>query len=244
MQQDLSLIKNLQLFNKATKEDLEEILKHSHIKKVAKDTPLFWEGDKALEFQIILEGWVKLFNIDDSGCESVVKIIGSDNVVDSNSVFLNTAHLLNAQTIEDCRILSISTQFITSYIKTNLNLANNILLSLAQQNQDLSHQSGIISSRSSEEKVGWFLLDSLLEDGEKNSQGKLPYDKMSIAAKLQMTPETFSRSLKLFKKNNNIQIDKNSITLLNPSALCEYCDRKTALKCNKFHKNECSHISN
>ena len=53
-----------------------------------------------------------------------------------------------------------------------------------------------------------------------------------------MKPETFSRTLKYFKKLN-FKIEKDTIILPNMKALCGFCDIDIALSCKQHETKKC-----
>jgi len=76
------------------------------------------------------------------------------------------------------------------------------------------------------------------ESNENATCIQLPYDKSLIASYLDMTPETFSRTLKKFK-DRGFRIENNTITQPDPNALCGYCDQSLANACKYRDGEDC-----
>ena len=66
----------------------------------------------------------------------------------------------------------------------------------------------------------------------------MPYDKATIASYLDMTPETFSRSLNQFRKKG-FSIHNDQITKPDPTALCKFCDETLAQSCSYKDNEQC-----
>ncbi len=235
----LDTIRNLALFANVKDDDLKNIISHSHIQNYSKGVLLFLESEVAIRFYVVLEGWVKMFNGNIDGAESVIQMIGPGKTIAETSVLLNTAFPTSAKVVEDAKILSIPASIIREKIKHNSNLAQNMLISVASHSQELLHQIGQINLKTSQQRVAWFLLNLFLENGKRVEGTKLPYDKSLIASYLGMKPETFSRALQNLKEEGNILIKQNNIILSRPHSLCEYCDTETASKCNLHNNDKC-----
>ena len=233
----IKLIKNLPLFINLQQEELEEILKHSHVSNYKKGLMLFLKGEKALNLYIVLKGWVKLFDSNIEGEELIIEMIGPEKIIVPGAVLLNSTLPVSARILKDSEILSIPATFIREYIKNNSNLTNNMLINLANQSDDLTYQLERITLKTAKERIGCFLLDLFLKNGKENS-ATLPYSKFLIASHLSMKPETFSRALKDLEKDHII-VNKNKVTLSDEFVLCEYCDNKSAYRCIRHNNGKC-----
>lgn len=236
----IKLIKKLPLFASLEECVVDEILKESCVSDLEKGALLFQEGEKPLRFYVVLEGWVKLFRLNEEGEESVIKVVGLENVLDGFSVFIDLPFSYSAEIIEDVKILSIPADTFQSRVKSNPDLANAMLASLAQQYKDIANQIAMLTLKSAKQRVGWFLLDLALKNGKKMGNVDLPYSKFLIASFLGMTPETFSRVLKQFKGGKGVLINKSSINLDDDLSLCEFCDSQVATKCDQYRSGKCS----
>lgn len=217
--------------------DLENLLKSSHIQQYKKGELLFLEGEKANNFYIILSGWLKLFKSNDDGEELILKMAGIGFGTALNTVLLNEIFMHNAQIIEDSTLLIIPVSSLKNLLQENHQLAKNFMLAAAKYSEELSSHLEKLALKSAEEKVSWFLLNLFVESGKTLNKIELPYDKALISSYLGMKPETFSRSLHKLKEAGIISVEKNIITLSDRFVLCDHCDLNLALKC-KFHDSE------
>lgn len=237
--QYLEIIRHLPIFVNVQEEDLQDILKYSHINDCKKGSLLFSEGEMANRFYIVLEGWIKIFRGNSEGEESIMQMVGIGSPALGTTIVSNSSFPASAQIISKAKVLSIPAVIIREYIRKNNDLANNMLATIANQSKDLISQLGQLTLQTAQQRVGWFLLDLFLKEGEKGNNVSLPYDKSLIASYLGMKPETFSRMLQTMKDENELEVDKNVITLSDAFSLCHYCDNETASKCNYQDSNEC-----
>lgn len=233
----IDLIKTLPTFIGLEKNDIQKILEHSYIRDHKKGTLLFLEGEQPMRFYILLEGWVKLFRGNEDGEEAVLQMVGEKKGIVETAVLLGTPMPVSAKVVENAKILSIPSSAIREYIKSNRDLASNMLSTMAQQSKELINKLGLLTLKSAEQRLGWFLLNLFLENDKQLNEIRLPYDKSLIASYLGMKPETLSRALQLLKENGSISIERNLITLSDVFSLCEYCDSETGDKC-KLHNTE------
>jgi hypothetical protein len=78
-----------------------------------------------------------------------------------------------------------------------------------------------------------------MEEGSQNAASiRLPYDKSLIASYLDMTPETFSRTLKKFR-DKGFRIENDTVTQPHPKALCAFCDQALSNACKFRDQPDC-----
>ncbi len=234
-----NLIGSLQLFSGLPPNNLDSLLHHGQIREFHKGKLLFLEGEQANRLYIILSGWVKIFKGTMAGEETILQMLSSGDSIMESSIFLNTPFPVSAQIAEDTTLLSIPAPVIREHVKSNNNLALNLLTSMSYNSQWLLHQIKNARLKSVDERIGWFLLRLLLEQGHISKCIKLPYDKSLIASYLDMKRETFSRSLKRLKEKG-FKIENDIVVIPNLTALCSFCDSDTANICSLHTTSNCS----
>lgn len=234
----LDVIKALPLFVGLDNNILQEILKYSRIASHNKGAMIFLQGEQASRFYIILEGWVKLFKGNVDGNESILQIMGKGEALLETVIFGNTPFTVSAQAVDNVKLLSIPSSILRDKLQNNKELAINMLSTVAGRSQALISQFEQLTLKTVTQRVGWFLLKLFLENGERTNNLRLPYDKSLIAGYLGMKPETFSRTLQTLKERG-IDIDKNSVSLPDIFALCDYCDMEMAAKCSRAGTESC-----
>ncbi len=212
----LNQINNLPIFTGLSPDTLTTILKNSCINNFKKGQFLFLEGDKSINLYVILEGWVKLFKNNPDGKELILEMMTTNQALSTDSTLFNSTFVNSAQVVEDARILVIPKKTITSQIRTNWNLAENIMSHIARRSIDVARHLSDLALKNVVERISWFLFTLFNENHQESGSVKLPYDKSLIACYLGMKPETFSRGLNELKERNLIRVEKNLITMLQP----------------------------
>jgi len=231
LERHMPIIQSLSVFSKLGEKDLAQLLKHADIRSYDKGKLLFMQGETLSRYYLILEGWVKLYKSTDAGDEAVLQMLSAGDSLMEAAVFLNIPSIVNAQVVQGAKLLSLPAPIIRQNMADNKNLALNMIGGLSMRSQGLIRQIEHSRLKTATERVGWFLLKLGMEQtGGRGTAITLPYDKSTIASYLDMTPETFSRTLKRFK-NKGFSIHNDKITKPDPKALCTFCDEALSEAC-------------
>jgi CRP-like cAMP-binding protein len=234
----MDTIKALPLFAGLDPASLNDILKYARITNHNKGALIFMQGEQASRFYIILEGWVKLFKGNVDGQESILQVLSTGDNLLETVIFNDTPLPVNAQAVDNVKLLSIPASMIREKLKNNHALAVNMLSTVSGRSQALISQFEQLTLKTVTQRVGWFLLKLFLESGDRTKNLKLPYDKSLIAGYLGMKPETFSRTLQTLKEQG-IDVERSSISLPDVFALCDFCDSDLAVQCSRHNTPEC-----
>ena len=234
----IDLINSLQIFLGIYEKDINRLLQHAQVREFQKGKPLFLEGEQANRLYIVLKGWVKIFKGTASGEETTLQMLTSGDAIMESAVFLNTSFPVSGQIAENATLLTFPTPTIRNQLKNNHDFALNLLASMSYRSQGLIRQIEYDRLKTVDERVGWFLLKLMPEQGLISREVKLPYDKSLIASYLNMKRETFSRSLKRLKEKGFI-IESDSIVFPEFETLCNFCDEETAHLCPSKKGNHC-----
>ncbi|MBT6032451.1 MAG: cyclic nucleotide-binding domain-containing protein [Kordiimonadaceae bacterium] len=233
-----NFIQTLPLFKGLPEWTLADLFRNASIGNFKKGKLLFLEGELPNRLYIILDGWVKLYKGNSNGEETIVQMLTSGDMIAESAVFLNAPFPISAQVAKNAQILTLPAPIIRENVKSNNDLAINVLTAMSVHSQLLIQGLESIRLKSATERVGWFLLKLLLEQGRVPDMVELPYDKSLIASYLDMKPETFSRTLKKFKQKG-FEIRKDSVILPKVKSLCGFCDTDVAAICSQQGTPEC-----
>lgn len=175
---------------------------------------LFLHEDDAKHFYLIRSGWVKLFRETLDGTQAVVDIFTAGHIFGDTAIFENDTYPYSAEVVENGEIIALPLAPLKNEIETNSKFAYDMLSAMAkyrrQQDREIEHR----SIQNASQRIGCFLL-RLTTQTEDNGpiQIRLPYDKMLVASRLGMQPETFSRALKKLREETGIGLNGSTIEL-------------------------------
>lgn len=190
---DLQIITRIAVFRGLKPETVEHIIAPATAIMLAPNETLFRQGEPATAFFIMIDGWVKLYRIALSGDETVIHILTKSDSFAEAVAFTGARYPATAQAVSDARVVRIPADHIVRCIRESPDIALAMIAStslhlhhLVQQIEQLKAQSGV-------QRVAEFLA-SLAPVDNGSCVIALPYDKVLIAARLGLKPESLSRA--------------------------------------------------
>jgi CRP/FNR family transcriptional regulator len=194
-------IKEIPFFSHLDEDGLNKLKEISTIKKYNSKEILFFEGEEPKYLHVLLDGIVRLYKTNHKGNQIFLHQFVPVSLVAELANFENIPYPATAEFISKGEILKIDYQKLEDGFFKNPDISLQIIKSLAGK---LKIMSEVVTNEvvlSSEAKIAKFLV----ENGELFSTLK----NTKVASLLNLTPETLSRTLTKFKKQNFIRIDEN-----------------------------------
>ena len=192
-----ALLGRLPLFNGLNPEELAHIGQGSRASTVARGEVIFNKGDPCLGLYVVIYGQVKLALTSPQGNEKVVEIIRQGQSFGEAVMFMDRPYPLFAQALMDCQLLHVSKQVIFAEMDRDPHLCRKMIASLSSRLHHLLADVESYSLHSGKQRIIGYLLREAPEPGpgEKGVTVSLPTSKGTIASRLNLTQEHFSRIL-------------------------------------------------
>jgi len=175
-------------------EDLaERILAQSEIRPFARGNAIFHQGDSAKCLYVVLEGQIKLFRLSQNGSEAVVEVITKGRGFAEAPAFQESEYPVSAMAATDSRVLQIRASLLLSMMRERPELCTAILATTFKHLHALTAQIEQLKVQTGTQRVAAFLLNLCSVDRGACTV-TLPYDKVLIAGRLGLTPESLSRA--------------------------------------------------
>lgn len=176
-------------------------------------------------FHIVVTGQLKLFALASNGGEKVMELVGPGQSVGETLMFNEQAHQVNGQALTDVLLLRIPKAAITAQISRDPAFALRLLDHASQRIQSLQRDVESYCLHSGVQRVAGFLLGR--HAPPQPGAGlphtvSLPVSKATIASRLSLTPEYFSRVLRELEDEGLIAISRRDIRILRPQSLASY----------------------
>ena len=215
----------LPLFSDLSPIELQQIAAGCVLRRLARADMVFRMGEPCNEFHVVVTGQVKLFVLSPAGQEKVVELIGPGQSFAEAIMFTNRPYILGAQSLADTLLLTVSKQAVLAEIERDHRFALRMLGGLSRRLHGLVHDVEAYALHSGLQRVIGFLLRDQAFDDCAPSEARtvsLPVSKATIASRLSLTPEYFSRVLHELEASGLIEIDRRDIRILSPQRLSAY----------------------
>jgi CRP/FNR family transcriptional regulator, dissimilatory nitrate respiration regulator len=215
----------LPLFGDLDPAETERLAAGCQLRRYDRGDMVFRVGEPCEHFHVVITGQVKLFVISPGGQEKVIELVGPGGSFAEALVFLGRPCLVNAQVLADSLLLSVARESIVAEIQRDGRLAMRMLAGLSRRLHGLVHDVQAYALQNGVQRVIGYLLRE--QDAEDCVSGEvltvsLPVSKATIASRLSLTPEYFSRVLRELEEAGLIEVDKRDIRLLDPQRLAAY----------------------
>lgn len=228
------------LFTKCCAQTQSQILLNTRPQNLLTGQKLFNAGDIATHIYIVAQGWFKLIRYSQTGHEVVLDVLGPGHIIADMAAFEKTdkpsLHHHSAEALDNAQIWCVLLALLSSEIYSNGAFAMSMLHYVAQKYQQKDQEIELQILQTAPQRLGCFLLRFLGTHTTKTQATiHLACDKSVIAARLGMSPETFSRALAKLKKEAAVVVKGQKITLQDTALL----KRFTCGACS--HAYGCTH---
>jgi CRP/FNR family transcriptional activator FtrB len=148
--------------------------------------------------------------------EALVEIVSAPDFLLPAAVLCRQPYLLRARILNEAHLVMIQAETFRRAVASDPALCLAILACQAAQFRRQVKQAKSVRLRSAAERVGCYLLRLATEAGP-NGPIRLPLEKRLIASQLEMTRETFSRTLATVARHG-IRVDGDLVTIENRAA--------------------------
>lgn len=228
MQPDYITIAKKSLLLKTVPDSVADtVLQRALVRKFARGTMIFQQGEEASAIYIVAEGWVKLYRIAPNGTEAVVGVFTRGSSFGEAVAFRHSTYPVAAEAVTDCTLIRIEADAILRLIRENPEIAVSILSATYAHLHNLIAQIEQLKAQTGAQRVAEFLLElTPCETGA--CEVTLPYDKVLIAGRLGMKPESLSRAFVRLKALG-VTIRQNIALIEDVSLLRDYAEEDPAL---------------
>jgi CRP-like cAMP-binding protein len=216
----------LPLFQEMTPAELERLAQGCRLRRFGRGDPIFRVGEPCEEFHASVTGQVKLFAISPAGQEKVIELIGPGHTFAEALVFTDKPYIVNAQALTDALVVSVHKSAITAEIARDGRSALRMLAGISRRLHGLVRDVQAYALDSGVQRVIGYLLRELPDDEaaapDRVRQLSLPVSKATIASRLSLTPEYFSRVLRELEAHGLIEVNKRDVRIPDVQRLADY----------------------
>lgn len=220
------------LLLKSMPEEISEaLLKGATTRHAGRGETIFLQSEIAHVIHVVLDGWVKLYRISPNGNEAVVNVFTRGSSFGEAVAFRHSEYPVSAEAVTDCTLLQISAATFVAMMKERPEICVSVLSATFQHLHSLVAQIEQIKAQTGAQRVAEFLL-GLCNQETGSCVVTLPYDKVLIAGRLGMKPESLSRAFSKLRPHG-VRIAKNHASIEHVEKLRDYADEDPASAWNK-----------
>jgi CRP-like cAMP-binding protein len=200
---------------------------------------LFRQGEPCTGFFVVVRGQIKLAITSADGNEKVLEIIAPGESFAEAVVFTDRPFPVTATCLLAADLVVIPRQAIIDLVDSEPLLARRMLAGLSMRLHTMVADVGAMALHSGTERVIGFLLGRLQPGADRHGQGRtsagnavegavqearvrLPVGKAVLASRLSLSPETFSRVLRLLTEQGLITVEGRDVILHDLVTLARY----------------------
>ncbi len=209
---------NIPLLRDASPDEVDRVAAGTRRVYAQKGDVLFRRGDACEGFWILLYGQTKLYATSPQGMEKVIEIVGPGMTFGEAIMFMDMPYIIGAATLADSLLLHVLKSTVFTELEQNPQFARKMLAGLSRRLHGLIRDVESYSMRSGAERVIGFLMRVDSSEGEDENAGTtitLPASKVTIASRLNLTPEHFSRILHDLSAAGLIEVNGKNIRVPN-----------------------------
>lgn len=215
----------LPLFSDLSQLERERIAQGCQLRRLTRGDMVFRIGEPCEAFHVVVLGQVKLYVSSPSGQEKVIELVAPGHSFAEALMFLDKPYILNAQALADTLLISVSKTAVFNEVERDPRFCMHMLAGISRRLHGLVRDvEGYALHSGMQRLIGYLLRD--VEDVDTANMGiitvSLPVSKATIASRLSLTPEYFSRVLHELEAEGLIEIDKREIRILDVQRLASY----------------------
>ncbi|MDZ5459670.1 Crp/Fnr family transcriptional regulator [Azohydromonas lata] len=212
----------LPLFGDCRPADLQHLAEDCQLTRYARGEPVFRCGDPCDAFHVVVTGQVKLHAISASGQEKVIRLVGAGYSFGETLVFGQRPCSVNATALGDTLVLTLRKQALLAEVARDPRLALRLLAGMSEQVHGLMSDVEAYALHSGTQRVVNYLLRERRPCEDGGSLVSLPVSKATIASRLSITPEYFSRVLAELEAGHMISVQRRDIRIVDAQRLARH----------------------
>ncbi|HMM64044.1 MAG TPA: cyclic nucleotide-binding domain-containing protein [Mesorhizobium sp.] len=233
-QGDLAAIRATPMFCALPPRALDAVLAQSELQVRARRSTLFEQDEPATAFYLVLEGWTKLFRMTVGGDEAVVGVFSRGDCLAEAPCLAGGNYPVSGETVTEARLLAVPARRIIELNRSSPEIGLAMLASASLHLKRLVDQIEELKARTGPQRLADFLV-GLAPVAQGPCTIALPYEKLLIAGRLGMKPESLSRAFQRLRAVG-VRINQNTVAVGDVARLTEFAGRERlmAFKCPAF----------
>ncbi len=166
---------------------------------------------------------MKLFRMTASGAEAVVGVFTREQSIGDAAALRADVYPVSAEAVTSCHLMQISASHIIDIMLRRPEACLAILSSTLVHLRSLVNQVESLKTRNAPQRVAQFLITLTAGETSGPCEVELPHDKVLIAGRLGMNPESLSRAFGRLK-SHGVTVTGNAVRIADLSELIAFAE--------------------
>ncbi|MHB1392124.1 MAG: Crp/Fnr family transcriptional regulator [Clostridia bacterium] len=218
-------LRQISIFSELKDEFLEKIHQISLPRKYGNGRIIIMEGEPGEAFFYVNSGLIKISKLSSDGREHILHILNEGHIFAEVTLFNKTVYPATAEVLEEAEIGMIKNEELEKLIMQNPELSLQLIKYLNKRLVEAHMKIRNLALCDTFGRTAQALLKLAEDYGKKSSKGielDLNISRQELANIVGTTRETVIRVLTTFKKEHSIDIDKNTITIIDLEMVKEW----------------------
>jgi len=220
-QEIIDALRQSHLFSRLTDIQLDRVYRHSKTAKIEEGQLLFAQGEDVSYFYLVLSGKMKLFRVSPDGQEKIIEIVPQGEVFAEALMFMDQPNYpVNSSALSETVVVGIDAKDFKAMLWDSVDTCLLLLGDMSFRLRKLVHEIDTLTLHTGTCRVANYLMQHAPDEDEGEEVCfDLEVAKSTIAARLSVKPETFSRIIKNLRGQGILSIDGSKITIHDRGAL-------------------------
>jgi CRP-like cAMP-binding protein len=204
-----------------------EVIAQSQVRAFGRGETVFLHGEPARCIAVVLEGWVKLARIAPNGAEAVVAVFTEGQSFGEAVALQGSTYPVTAEAVTECRLLLVRAGLVLDLVQARPEALRALLAAMYRHFHALVGQIEALKAQTGVQRVAEFLI-GLCPVADGACTVTLPYDKILIAGRLGMKPESLSRTFARLRESG-VRVSQNRATIADVARLRAVAEEDPAI---------------
>ncbi|OYY92345.1 MAG: hypothetical protein B7Y41_16250 [Hydrogenophilales bacterium 28-61-23] len=216
---DIDALRRVYLFSGLEDDEYLEAISHATSLTLAPGQHLFSQGDPAEGFFWVAEGVIRLFRASPQGDEKVIDLIGPNRFFAEAVLFMGTCYPINASAQSHARLIAFDGRNFRAWLAQDSGRCFRLLAAMSARIHKLVNEIDRLTLMKGADRLLQYLLDHSDPDETGRHKVELEAPKQVIASRIGVKPETFSRLLHKLTDYGCVEMDGNTLYILDPEQM-------------------------
>jgi CRP-like cAMP-binding protein len=216
------VLASMELFHDLSPAALEEVMAAARLRRLAKQTRIFDQGDPAERAYALIDGSVRISQAGGDGAEVVIRFIGPGEMFGAVALFTNRQYPADATTLSNSLKISWSETDLLALLRRHPQIALNVIRIIGKRLKEAQERMRELATQRAEQRVAHAVLRLAQQAGRSTVDGtviEFPLRRKDVADISGTTLHTASRILTAWEKAGLLVSNNQRLTIRKPSGI-------------------------